>query len=69
MWFGLKQLRPKTLASDGTKPHPNLKDTRFSFYEDDNKYLLRISGIASSDAGKYVCDGEVYQDNNLNVLR
>ena len=69
MWFGLKRLRPKTLASDGTKTHPNLKDTRYSFSKEVNRYRLQIFDIGSSDAGKYVCDGEVYHEINLNVMR
>ena len=70
MWYGPKQLRPKSLASDGTRPHPNLKDRRFKFVKKrDIEYVIEISNIDSRDAGKFVCDGETYHEIDLNVVR
>ena len=69
MWFASKHQRPKTLTQTGTKPHPNLKDPRFTFTKRENEYFLRLSNIKSTDAGKYVCDGEEYQQFELNVVR
>ena len=69
LWFAPKQQRPKTLSPDGTKPHTNLKDPRFTFLRRDNKFFLRISDVNSADAGKFVCDGEIYQQIDLNVIR
>ena len=70
MWYGSKQLRPKTLASDGIRPHPNLKDPRFRFQKNNaNEYVIQISNIKAADAGKFVCDGETYHQIDLNIIR
>ena len=45
LWFGPKQLRPKTLATAGTQPHPNLKDPRFSFSKEETEYFVQISKV------------------------
>ena len=71
LWFGPKQLRPKSLASDGTKPHPTLNDERFNFFKkgSSDEYVIKIVDLKSEDAGKFVCDGNNYYQIDLNVLR
>ena len=69
LWFGPKQQRPKTLAYAGTQPHPNLKDDRFRFFRRNSEYVVEINDIKFSDAGKFVCDADSYQENALSVVR
>lgn len=68
-WVGTKLNQPKTLAFGGTKPHPNLKDPRFSFTQSDSNYFLKITNVKVSDAGTYNCQGDSYHQTTLNVLR
>ena len=61
--------RQKTLAFSGTQPHPDLKDSRFSFTEIDSVYVLKISKANLKDAGNYNCHGDKLQQTLLNVVR
>ena len=78
-WTSMRDSHIKTLAISGTKPHPKLNEPRYEFYQNDADqsaaeqsgadYFLSISGVKISDAGKFVCDGDEYQINILNVMR
>ena len=38
--------------------HPNWKETRYSFFAEDQNYFLKISNVQLSDAGKFVCGSD-----------
>ena len=69
-WAKVNQspLEYKTLFNNGRK-NPNFKDTRFSFYNKESVYHLKISPVIASDAGNYVCDGDNSKSFLLNVIR
>ena len=57
-----------------TKPVKGIKNRHIRFFfcpwlRRDNEFFLRISDVNSADAGKFVCDGEIYQQIDLNVIR
>ena len=64
-----KQNQPKTLAFSGTQPHPDLKDSRFSFSRSESAYILTISDVQLNDAGTYNCQGDKVQQTVLNIIR
>ena len=69
LWLGPQQQRPKTLAYVGTQPHPNLKDDRFSFFKRESDYVIQITNVKTTDAGKFVCEADAYIEYSLNVVR
>ena len=58
----------KTIALNGKK-HPNFRDDRFSFSNDESIYELRINRVKAADVGTYVCDGSKSVSFSLNVVR
>ena len=68
-WKGFKQSHPKTLAFSGTQPHPNLEDSRFSFFQKDSNFKLRLYGVKVGDAGAIYCQGDSFQQTLVNVIR
>ena len=58
----------KTIAVNGKK-HPNFRDDRFGFANEESIYELRIDKVKAADVGTYVCDGSKSVSFSLNVVR
>ena len=63
------QGRYKMLTATGLKPHPQLKNSRYSFRVENSVYFLRIVDVSISDAGKFSCETEISVSTILNVIR
>ena len=68
-WYSRKDGTIKRLSATGTKPHPKLNEPRYEFYEKDGEYILEITNVAKTDAGKFICDGDSRDSTTLNVIR
>ena len=63
-----KEHKYKTIALNGKK-HPNFRDDRFGFANEESIYELRIDKVKAADVGTYVCDGSKSVSFSLNVVR
>ena len=68
-WYNSKDGTIKSLSATGTKPHPKLNELRYSFYEKSGEYFLEIAKVQNTDAGKFICDGDLRSSTTMTVIR
>ena len=53
------------------KKHPNWQEPRFEFFSqaNNNNFVIRISDVQLTDAGKYICEGDSSTAYLVSVMR
>ena len=49
--------------------HPNWKETRYSFFNENTDHFLRITGVHLADAGRFVCGSDSPVSFIVTVIR